>query len=403
MIFLKIAFLNIRKHARRSLLIMFVVMVSVVLMMFMGGMMDGMRVNFYKSLYEDSGHIQVHAEGYGKRLNPFSLKYQLSDPDSLIEELKKVDGVESAEKIIPFGGLVVHNGKNMALQGVGISPSTTYFSHARNNITAGEFDLSGDGLVISRKTAEMLDLKLEDYAAIIVEDADGAPYYLDYRVKGFFGTGESGIDTGLFFLSHANAETLLNLDNRTIEVRLNLKDADLSQTIKTRIEPIVKKHKGTASTWEEIFGSFVVLIKAFDFFIYFINIFVIIVGGTVITNAILMNQFERIREFGTMRAIGLKKHQLFSLILSEGSFEGAMGSVFGLLLGILLVLYFQQNGLNMGKIMEEFRMGSNFHFALTVKNALTCFISGILVAVTGSLYAAGTCAKMKLIDSLRFV
>jgi putative ABC transport system permease protein len=118
-----------------------------------------------------------------------------------------------------------------------------------------------------------------------------------------------------------------------------------------------------------------------------------------------MNVFERFREYGTMRAIGLKKRQLFFLIIQEGFIEGTIGSFLGTVAGVLFVLYFSKNGLYLGEMTEAFKVGTGniFYFALSVPHAFYNFLFGILIAVAGSVYAAVVSLKYKLIDIIRYV
>ena len=145
------------------------------------------------------------------------------------------------------------------------------------------------------------------------------------------------------------------------------------------------------------------MIETMDFFIVFMNLFVVIVAASVITNAILMNVFERIREFGTMRAIGLKKRGVARIILTEGVVQGIAGSLLGLLAGIPIVLYFSSNGIDMGGIAEAFGMGtSEFYFGYTPRNSALNAAGGVLIALGGSLYAAVTGVRLTIMEALRY-
>ncbi len=147
----------------------------------------------------------------------------------------------------------------------------------------------------------------------------------------------------------------------------------------------------------------IIMIEFMDIFMIIMDLMVIIVAATVITNSILMNVFERTKEFGTLRAIGLKKWQLFWMLMTEGASNGVIGSILGLAIGIPLVLYFQSNGLDFGAVSETFGQGKVFNFSHNPANSFISFFSGILIALTGSLYAALASIKMRLIETLNYV
>lgn len=403
MIFLKIALLNITKHLKRSLLVIFAVTISVVLLEFMGGMIDGLKSNFIDSMLSEIGHLQINSQGYAERLNPYSLDYSIKQPDEIINKVHALPGILKAEKILKFGALVINDDKNIMLEGLGVEDNTIYFDKVKEGIIQGQFLPNGQGVVISSDTATLLNAELNDYINIVIEDKDGSPYYLDYRVSGIFETGYAHIDENQFFLSHANTEELLNFYDETIEIRIDATDINQAQSYKAQIAGLFPDRGIVVQSWEDILGSFIIQLKMFDVFILITNIFVIIVVATVIMNTVLMNVFERIREFGTMRAIGLKKHQLFSLVITEGFATGVIGGIMGLALGIPLVLYFKEYGLYVGDFMEAFKMGKSLHFSFSMQTTVFNLVSGVLIAIVGSVYAAGVSVKLKLIDTLRFV
>ncbi|MGM0675621.1 MAG: hypothetical protein ACQETQ_13085, partial [Spirochaetota bacterium] len=98
MILPRIALLNITKHPRRTLLIMFAVMLSVVVMLFLEGMLEGMRRTFFQSTLRDTGHVQLHDEGWEDRINRYSLEHTISRPEELLDHLRSRREVREAEK-----------------------------------------------------------------------------------------------------------------------------------------------------------------------------------------------------------------------------------------------------------------------------------------------------------------
>ena len=101
-----------------------------------------------------------------------------------------------------------------------------------------------------------------------------------------------------------------------------------------------------------------------------------------------------------MRAIGFKPWELFSFVLSGRFIQGAAGSLLGIAVGVPIVLYFQIHGLDMGEVSEFMTSSSVYYFHFSLKSALINTGSGILIALAGSLYAALTALRMKLITAL---
>lgn len=408
MLFLRLAWLNIRKYRRRSSIIVFSVLLSVVVMVAVGGMMDGLRRSFFSGLLQESGHLQIHTAGWESRLDPYSIKYLIQDPQKVIGTIEADRSFAAravrVEPLLHFGALLVKGARNVAMEGQGVLPDTSFFARVRSGMMEGAFlpaSAGATGIALSQSTAKLLGLKLGDQVVVLVQDSTGSPYYLSYPLTGIFHSGVSEIDDGQFFLSLSDAQQLLAVSNQASEIRITLTVADQAASTAALLGPTLKGEGLSIQTWRQINGSLIVFIDMGDLFTAVINIFIVIVAATVITNSILMTVFERIPVFGTLRAIGLKRRQLFWMIIDEGFLLGLAGSILGLAIGVPLVLYFQVHGLNVGAISTALGTGTTYYFALTPVSVIEAFLAGALIAVVGSLYAAGVSMKMRLIETLQ--
>jgi putative ABC transport system permease protein len=394
----RIAVLNISKHPRRTLLIVFAIMLSVMVMLFVEGMLDGMRRTFFQRTLRDTGHLQLHDAGWEERINQYSLEHTLSDPERLLSELRAREDVVDAEKFLLFGGMLIREGKNLATGGVGVQPDTAFYTTVREGMVEGSLPSEPTGIAVSTRTAELLGVAFGDPLVVLVEDSQGSPYYVEYEITGLFESDSSQFDTSFFFITHGAAEELLYLPGETTEIRVNLTSPDIAPEVAAELESGRAQPEVSVQTWRDIHGSFIVIFELFDVFMFFIDLLVIIVAASVITNAILMNVFERTREFGTMRAIGLKKRAQFGLIAVEGAAYGVAGTAVGLAAGIPLVLLFQRHGLYMGAAGEAFEMGRRVYFSLTATSLARSTIAGLLTALLGALYAATVLGRRRIVE-----
>ena len=403
MLLFKISLLNIKKHLKRSILIIASIVISVIVMQFVSGMLAGIRDNAFNNLLNESGHIQIYQKDYPDRLNTFSIEYLINNPDEIIKKINLNENVIKAEKIIQFGAQLINYEKNINMAGMGIEQNTEFFKNIENKIIEGSF-LSKGGVLISEKVARVLDLQLNDPIIVFTETSIKSPNYMEYPVTGIFNTGSSEIDDNFFFLYIDDAEYLLYLENEATEIRVKFKTPEYAEVFK-EVSGIFADNNLTASTWKELFGSFIIMLELMDFFMLFVDIIIVIVSSSVITNAILMNVFERFREYGTMRAIGLKKHQLFFMIIQEGLIEGTTGSFIGTLIGLGFVFYFTEYGLYFGEMTEAFKMGTGtiLYFSFSPLHSFYNFLFGISIAAAGSASAAFVSLKYKLIDIIRYV
>ena len=409
MFFLRLALLSIFSHRRRSSIIAVAVLLSVVVMIFVDGMMGGLLASFFTDLLQENGHLQIHANGWEKRLDPYSLAYVLRQPQRMIARIQD-DPVISprlarAEPLIQFGALLVHGERNVAMAGNGIDPATRFFARVRNHVLEGSFlptAASGgaSGIAFSAGTARLLEVKLGDPVVVLVQDSTGGPYYLSFPLTGIFSSGVQEIDDFVFFMGLGDAQRLLGLAGRATEIRIALTDPGSAHLVKQRLSTLFADERFSIRTWQDIQGGLIALIRLADLYSAVINLIVIIVAATVITSSVLMTILQRIPTFGALRAMGLKRRQLFRIILEEGLVLGIIGSVLGLAIGLPLVLYLQVHGLSVGAFSTVIGTGTTYHFMLTARGATVDFLAGVLIAAGGYLYGAMVCVQMRLIESL---
>ena len=404
--FAKMAVVNLAKHRKRTVLIVFAVMASVLVMEVVAGMFHGIRDNFFRNVTQETGHVQVTAAGRREALNPFSLDHVIPEYRRVVEDLSRLEGAVTVEAALEFGAILQHGERSVTIGGIGVDRDTQFFRNVGAGLEDGVFPPEPGGVVLSRSISELLGVAHGEAILLVVEDSTGSPFYLQFSVSGVFRTDAREFDENTFFLTHADAEDLLYLEGATTGIRVRLDAQDRASVFADRVTEILAGREGpplVAETFREIHAGLVNMIETMDFFIVFMNLFVVIVAASVITNAILMNVFERIREFGTMRAIGLKKRGVARIILTEGVVQGIAGSLLGLLAGIPIVLYFSSNGIDMGGIAEAFGMGtSHFYFGYTPRNSALNAGGGVLIALGGSLYAAVTGVRLTIMEALRY-
>lgn len=451
----KIAWGSVVRHGRRSLLIILVVAISVAVMLFVSGMLTGMRHDFFQSMVATGGHIQVDHPDSAEALDPYSLELLMEEWRDAQQWFAAQPETVRAEPILTFGAMVLMEGSTVPMVGHGVQPETGFFADVREGITAGRFLSAGAGvqgtggstggaiddttdndtpdsgsadrplpeILLSTETAGMLQVSVEDTVSVLVEDSTGAPYYLAYTVVGLFASNSPEFDQSAFLISHRAAQELLYLEDHTRQVRVVLEDENDADAVAARFaegpgggttaeadEPggSVQPDSSTSSseglrvrTWREINGGLAVLLEMFDVMMYAVNLLILIVAATVITNAILMNVFEKIEEFGMMRAIGLTRKGQFGLVLAEGTSYGVIGSLLGVAIGVPVVLWFSQHGIYFGEMMDSFGLSREVTTRFDATRTVVDTLFGAAVALAGSLYAGVVAVRMSVIESLR--
>jgi putative ABC transport system permease protein len=401
MMLLKMVAQSLGRHPRRTVLILFAVMISVLTMEIIAGMLHGISDNFFTNILSAGGHGQVRGQGWEDRLDPYSLDTALADTEPILAVLEADPRVTAAEPVLGFGALFLQDGKSLALQVLGVITDTGFFPKVRSGLEQGAFLPDGNSILVSRSLADFLGLEPGSEVMLLTEDSGGSPYYLAFSLDGIFATDSLDFDDTTVLVGLEAARIMTWLPAGATEVRFTLVDRNLAGDVAVGLEPELAAFGASIHDWRYLNAGLLSMVDMMDVFIWVFNLIVIIVAATVITNAILMNVFDRMKEFGTLRAIGLRRGRLFRLIMLEGAVLGSLGSALGLAIGIPLVLYFQHNGLDWGGISEAFGMGSFFNFAFSPARSAADFAAGTLTALAGSFYAASIASRTRVVDALK--
>ncbi len=407
--FLKLAVLNLRRHLKRTLLIIFAVAMSVMVMELVAGMFEGFRDGFFRNISDGGGHVVVNGSGWEDRLDPLSIDYRISYYPEVTEVLESIPGATEIGAVISFGALLLEGEDNVTVNGSGIDPGGSLYRNVRDGSAAGNVLEGDDEIIIGKGVADLMDLEPGSRVNLLVEDSTGSPFYLEYEVAGVFRTGSESYDASHIFISHRAAEELLYIPDETISIRVRLSDAELADQWKEEAVSALEENGRNPDdflvrTWHDTQGSTASILEMMDVMMLFIDLLVVIVVASVITNAILMNVFERIGEFGTMRAMGLRRSGLLGMVLLEGSVQGVIGSILGLGVSVPVVRYLSVHGVDWGDMSKILGTGTSlWYFGYDPLNSLINMAAGTAIAVTGSLYAAVTAARMPILENLKQV
>ena len=137
-----------------------------------------------------------------------------------------------------------------------------------------------------------------------------------------------------------------------------------------------------------------------DVMTFFVKLMLISVVLISIMNVMIMAVYERIREIGTIAAIGTMPGKILSLFVTEGLLLGILGAILGSVVGVAIVLI-----LSVSKITFNFGRQEDLILAPTVdpRELITVSLLVVVVAVVASLQPAWKASRMEPIDALRHI
>ncbi len=248
-------------------------------------------------------------------------------------------------------------------------------------------------------------MKVGDAIVIIATNKDGSVNGKQLKVSGILdsATGPGGRDG---YVHIDDAMEILRMEERGVsEIAVRLKDftkmkavyqklqATLGQEMNKQDKPMFEIH-----TWEEL-SPFYNIARMIDIMTYSIKLMLIAIVLVSIMNVMIMAVYERIREIGTIGAIGTLPGKILSMFVIEGFLLGVFGAIIGNMVGLGIVFI-----MNLIKINFQFgRQVITLAPVVQLSDIITVSIIVIIVAVLGSLQPAFKASRMKPIDALRHV
>jgi len=408
MLFLKIAFLNVLRNYRRTIITVLAIVFGSVSLIVFGGFVESMYDGLRESLIRSQlGHIQVFQNGYSENGSVDPEKYLLPADavEKIMEILEKQPEIKVATQRLNFSGLLSNGKTSMGVFGTGMDADKEAIMNSAVSILDGEdlFADDTDGALIGSGLAGNLKIKVGDYLTLLSSTADGAVNAVDVKVSGIMTTGTKELDDRLIRANLAHIKNLMYTDNITRIVVL-LDDTANTEMMKQRLTDLFAQNNLDLEikTWTDLAGFYHKVVKMFNNIFGFIKIIVMVIVVLGIANTMMMAVMERTTEIGTIRAMGNTRGEIILLFLIESAYLGIIGGISGIVLGVLAA-----KGITAAHFMMPPPPGSTDGLPVSIMVVrsflLEAFVLGLLAAVLSSVYPAFKASRLKIIDALRFV
>ncbi len=410
----KIAARNLRRYKRRSLLtvslIAFGVVFVLVFVAVTASIKDFMIAQITKSYL---GDLEIHRGGYVASIE--SLPLNLNLPPEAVSSIEKVLGglneVESYSERIKFGALFSNFTETTNIRINGVYPEKEFAtcSQMLSRISQGEKSvraLEKGKILVPKLLAQGFGTKVGDTVVVVATNRDGSVNGKTFLVSGILesATGPGGRDG---YINFEDAREILRISGKEVsEFAVSVKSLgrveEVAQNIRGGLGLGEKKQKGggiEVHTWSQL-SPFANIANMIDIMTFFIKLMLIAIVLISILNVMIMAVYERVREIGTIAAIGTLPSKILSLFLVEGFCLGLTGAVAGVVFGLGVIVV-----LNLTKISFNFGQATGLILAPTIapKEVIIASLMVIVVAVLASLQPAYKASRMEPIDALRHV
>ncbi len=402
---LRIAWKNIWRNRRRSIIVIGSIVVGVVAAVLNDGLSTGM---IHQMLHNQIGthvsHIQIHKRGFND--NKIIQSY-VPDPARIERALENTEGIEAWSKRVISYGLLSSAQNSSGGVIVGVQPEKeALVTTIGESIVEGVY-LSGDAheVVIGRKLADKLDVELGDKVVGMASALSGKVGADLFRVVGIFETLSTEFDKTYMFISLASAQQMLELGDNVSEFAMICGEDVAVDSVQMAVTSQLDDNYEVLS----YFNLLPMLINQMQMYEQMMFIIYLIVGIAMIfgiINAMLMSVFERIQEFGVLMAIGMKNSRLFSMIMIEAFYLGIIGTALGLACALLINWPLSATGIDLSMFAEglkSFGAGAIIYPVITSTTIMNAIVIIPLVTVIGALYPAIKAMRLEPMHAIRYV
>ncbi len=259
-----------------------------------------------------------------------------------------------------------------------------------------ELDANQGWVILGEAAAERLGVSAGD--TILIE-AQGKS--LPLQVAGTLKRGPGAKEDGLFAISGSSdlwKEFVGQSAASEIVVRLK-EGADSKETDQELLSSLGLD----ILDWKELYPDMVMLISAGDYVNYILLFCIYIIIAVGIANTMVMSVFERVREFGILKAIGTRPRQLFFMVIMESVMLALIGMALGGLVSGIIIGYWSRHGLDVAWFTWDLGGGGGpyvIHPTLTLVNILTIVVTAFVIAILSALYPAARASRLPVVEAL---
>jgi putative ABC transport system permease protein len=351
--FLLLAFRNVFRNRRRTLMTLLMVGGGVAGLLLVGGffafMFRGLRESTIRT---GLGHIQIFTAEHFKRDEVHVLDTGISDWQRVAASVGAGGHVRGVAPRIEFYGMLSNGVKSSVFMGSAVEPDVERAMGFSPHLAAGrDLNPSTSGEIealVGTGVAKSMSVKVGDGLTILAVTADGALNGIDVQIVGIVSTGFKDLDDRYLRITLPAAQRLLET-GRVTNLVVGLDATENTDSVAARLEPLLghQTQPMVIRKWIDLAAYYRQVRTLFSGIFLFLGAIVFFMVLMATINTLLMALFERTREIGTMLAMGTPRLWIVALFMTEATLTGLFGAAAGVLIGNLLGAGLNVSGLHL--------------------------------------------------------
>ena len=402
----QIAWRNVWRNPRRTAVIVIAVVIGIWSMIFLGALMRGIiRGMIDNGIDTLTGHIQIH-----QRLYPDdpSIDNRIADPEAIDRVLDRRLPAGSRWAARVRVSAVVNTARhNTGVTLVGIDPDREAgVSFIGSAVTEGRYldATDANAILVGRALAERFETGLGRKLILMSQDSNGRIASRAYRIRGIFQSEMEATEKQFVFVTRSSAQAMLAMGPAVSEIAIRLPDGDTARQTARMLGAQLSGRDLSVRSWQAALPLLQTYLNLYDSFIQIWFVVVFVAMGFGILNTTLMAVFERMREFGLLKALGMRPWRIVRGILTEALFILLVGMGIGNLLGLVSCWALSFHGIDLSALAEGVAyagMSRVIFPVVLLKDLLGANLVVLLLGLLVCLYPAVKAARFTPVEAMR--
>ncbi len=410
MFYLKLAARNVFRQWGRTGLSMVSIIAGVAVVILGRGFVGGSKENIIRAQIDSvSGHVLARPAGYPT----VGVQHPVDNLLSLPAETGTwiTQRAEAFTRRTLFTARVVRGQESLRVRVFGFDPATdeAVFPREQWKVKGKLPGAEGQGVVVSKGLARIFEVAPGATLVFQARTADGAINALELPVSAVVTTGNPGMDHLGVLMPKPLVQRLILNGERFSHLAVRLKGREQTDSFASALQ--ARFGDGAdVTTWHAEAGSILELQDIRQAMLDMIAFVLMAIAAAGIANTVLMAAYERIREIGTLRALGLTRRGVVGLFVAEGALTGIVGATLGGLLGGLVVHKYAVEGIDLSPMIdsvgssgayENIPMSAMLYMQDSPASVAMAVVFGVLVAILASVYPAIVATKLTPAEAVR--
>ncbi|MGC3961862.1 MAG: ABC transporter permease [Rhodocyclaceae bacterium] len=396
-----LALRNLLRQPARSLTTLFAIIVGVASLILSAGFVRDIVTQLGEAfISSQTGHIQIAVPQYFASANRATGDVLLHDAPALRRTVGAVPGVADVMGRLSFSGVLNNGRRDYSIIGFGVEPAAEARLGTGLHIVAGRDLTPKDefGVLLGEGLATALGASPGEPLTLLASTPDGAMNTIDVEVVGTFRSFSKDFDARALRVPLTAAQTLLDTDSVNVLV-LRLDETTQTDAIAQQLRQQLGPQLAVRE-WHTLSDFYEKTVALYQRQFGVLQLIVLAMVLLSVANSVNMSAFERIPEFGTLRALGTRNGALRMLILTETLVLGLVGAVLGALVGMGAAALISFVGIPMPPAPGS-DIGYIAHISPSLSDIVSAAVIGLGATVLAGIPPALRCARLPITDALR--